>query len=227
MPAPRAPSAQLRLDLERPTPFGAEAFVVSDSNRAAAQALADWPGGVDKVLALAGPPGSGKSHLASIWAERVGAVALDGAEAALIDPLELEDRPVLLDPAADADDETLFHLINLAQSGGGALMLVSRKPPVLWKTEVPDLRSRFDAMRVVKIDEPDDAVLAAMLKQAFERRSMTPDDDVIAYLVRRIGRSAKAAEAAVERLDALPGPVTRVSARAALDAANEDDPLFG
>jgi len=35
-------------------------------------------------------------------------------EAALVDPLEIEGRPVLLDDAMQADDETLFHLINLA-----------------------------------------------------------------------------------------------------------------
>ena len=220
MSAPSAPSApvqnQLRLPLERHV-LG-EALVVSDSNAEAVQVLARWPDGAGAVLALHGPAGSGKSRLAADWAERVGAVPLDGAEAALIDPLELEGRPVLLDRAADADDETLFHLINLANGGGGALLLVSRSAPRQWAVSLPDLRSRLDAVRAVAIAAPDDAVLSAILRARFAERSIAPTDDVIDYLVRRLDRSAEAAALAVERLDALHRPVTRVLARQVLDA---------
>ncbi|MFN3836670.1 MAG: chromosomal replication initiator DnaA [Brevundimonas sp.] len=220
MPAPSAPSApaqnQLRLPLERHV-LG-EAVVVSDSNVEAVQVLARWPDGAGAVLALHGPAGSGKSRLAADWAERIGAVPLDGAEAALIDPLELEGRPVLLDRAADADDETLFHLINLANGGGGALLLVSRSAPRQWAVSLPDLRSRLDAVRAVAIAAPDDAVLSAILRARFAERSIAPADDLIEYLVRRLDRSAEAAALAVERLDALHRPVTRVLARQVLDA---------
>ncbi len=121
MTARPSPADQMRLPLQRDLPEGAEGFVVSDCNRAAVDALADWPNPIGGVMAICGPAGCGKSRLGQIWAERVGAVAIQGAEAALIDPLGLEGRPVLLDPARDVDDETLFHLINLAQSPGGAL----------------------------------------------------------------------------------------------------------
>lgn len=162
---PPTTTEQLRLPLERP--IAGEAFVTSDSNAEAVRVLARWPDGVGAVLALHGPPGSGKSRLAADWAERVGAVPLNGAEAALIDPLELEGRPVLLDRAADADDESLFHLINLANSGGGALLLVSRSDPRQWSVDLPDLRSRLDAVRAVAIAAPDDAVLSAILRARF------------------------------------------------------------
>ena len=204
---------QLKLELERETPFRANDFVVSDCNRAASLNLSQWPDAAaglgGGVLSLCGPAGSGKSHLAALWAERVGAVPLHGVEAALADPLELEGRPVLLDRAADADDETLFHLLNLTQAPGGALLLVSRKAPSLWPVTLPDLHSRLNAIRTVAIEEPDEAVLAAMLERAFDRRSIRPHPDVIPYLVRRIERSAQAAETVVERLDALHRPVTR------------------
>ena len=213
---PPTTTEQLRLPLERPV--AGEAFVTSDSNAEAVRVLARWPDGVGAVLALHGPPGSGKSRLAADWAERVGAVPLNGAEAALIDPLELEGRPVLLDRAADADDESLFHLINLANSGGGALLLVSRSAPRQWSVDLPDLRSRLDAVRAVAIAAPDDAVLSAILRARFAERSITPSDDLIDYLVRRLDRSAEIAAAVDERLDALHRPVTRVLARQVLDA---------
>lgn len=225
MTARPAPSDQMRLPLQSDLPDGEAGFVVSDCNRAAAEALADWPNLIGGVMALCGPPGSGKSRLGQIWAERVGAIAVHGAEAALMDPLEIEGRPVLLDRAMDADDETLFHLINLAQAPGGALLLISRPAPSAWSVDLPDLRSRLDGVISVPVEAPDDAVLAAMLEARFAERGIRPAKDVIPYLLRRIDRSAAAAAEVVGRLDALHRPVTRALAREALDdASGKDDP---
>ena len=214
---------QLRLPLQTEGAALAGSFVRSDCNEAAWRELERWPDGAGRVMAICGPAGCGKSRLAAIWAERVGAVGLNGAEAVLMDPLELEGRPVLLDIAQDADDETLFHLINLAQADGGALLMAARPSPRLWEVAVPDLRSRLDAVRVVAIEAPDDVVLAAILRARFAERAMTPGDDVIDYLVRRIDRSADAAADIVARMDALHRPVTRALARQALEGVAEDD----
>ena len=222
-----SPPDQMRLPLQRDLPDGVEGFVISDCNRTAVAALADWPNVLGGVMAVCGPEGCGKSRLGQIWAERVGATALHGAEAALIDPLELEGRPVLLDDAVEVDDETLFHLINLAQAPGGALLLVSRDPPSAWTAALPDLRSRLDAIRTVPVEEPDDAVLAAMLETRFAERGIRPARDVIPYLLRRMDRSAAAAEAMAGRLDAMHRPVTRALAREVVEGAAESDELFG
>jgi chromosomal replication initiation ATPase DnaA len=226
MTARPSPADQMRLPLQRDLPDGAEGFVVSDCNRAAVEALADWPGLIGGVMAICGPAGCGKSRLGQIWAERVGAAALHGAEATLIDPAELEGRPVLLDPAMDADDETLFHLINLTQATGGTLLLVSRPAPSAWDVALPDLRSRLDAVISVAMEAPDDAVLSAMLEARFAERGIRPQKDVIPYLLRRIDRSAAAAAEVVERLDALHRPVTRALAREVVEGAEASGELF-
>lgn len=226
MTARPSPADQMRLPLQRDLPEGAEGFVVSDCNRAAVEALADWPNPIGGVMAICGPAGCGKSRLGQIWAERVGAVAIQGAEAALIDPLGLEGRPVLLDPARDVDDETLFHLINLAQSPGGALLMVARSAPSSWEATLPDLRSRLDAVISVPMEVPDDAVLSAMLAARFAERGIRPQKDVVPYLVRRIDRSAAAAAEVVERLDAMHRPVTRALAREVVEGAEESGELF-
>jgi len=226
MTARPAPSDQMRLPLQRDLPAGAEGFVTSASNRAAVEALADWPGLIGGVLAICGPAGCGKSRLGRIWAERVGAVALHGGEAALMDPLEIEGRPVLLDRARDVDDETLFHLINLAQAPGGALLILARDPPSSWDVALPDLRSRLDAAVTVPMEAPDDAVLSAILDARFAERGIRPPRDVIPWLVRRIDRSAAAAEAVVMALDALHRPVTRALARLALEGGEDSGDLF-
>ena len=226
MTARPSPADQMRLPLQRDLPEGAEGFVVSDSNRAAVEALADWPSLIGGAMAICGPAGCGKSRLAQIWAERVGAVALHGAEAAVIDPMELEGRPILLDRARDVDDETLFHLINLAQAPGGALLLVARSAPSSWDVALPDLRSRLDAVISVPMEAPDDAVLAAMLEARFAERGIRPQKDVVPYLLRRIDRSAAAAAEVVERLDALHRPVTRALAREVVEGAEASGELF-
>ena len=221
MTAPGSDIQQLRLPLRQEASQRAVDFVVSESNSTATAVLATWPETPGSVLAIFGPPGSGKSHLAAAWVERTGAVALHGAEAALVDPVELEGQMVLLDRAQDADDESLFHLINLTQSGGGALLLVSRDPPAAWASELPDLRSRLNAIRTVGVDAPDDAVLAAMLKRAFATRNITPGEEVVDYLARRIDRSAAAVDIIVDKLDAFHRPVTRVLARHVLEDSDE------
>ena len=226
MTARVSPSDQMRLPLQSELPDDATGLVVSDSNRAAVEALADWPNLIGGVMAICGPEGSGKSRLGQIWAERVGATAVHGAEAALIDPLEIEGRPVLLDDAMKTDDETLFHLINLAQTPGGALLLIDRPAPSAWQVQLPDLRSRLDAVISVPVEAPDDPVLAAMLEARFAERGIRPAKDVIPYLLRRIDRSAAAAAAIVARLDALHRPVTRTLARQVVEGGAATAELF-
>jgi chromosomal replication initiation ATPase DnaA len=56
-----------------------------------------WPHWPSPVVILAGPPGSGKSHLAEIWREQAEATAInpvaggDAAEVAARGPVLLED----------------------------------------------------------------------------------------------------------------------------------------
>ena len=73
--------------------------------------------------------------------------------------------------------------------------------PSLWPGRVPDVRSRLNALPVARIEEPDDPVLGAMLEKAFVAHSIRPSPELLAYLVRRIERSAESAQSVVARLD--------------------------
>jgi chromosomal replication initiation ATPase DnaA len=195
-------SAQLRLELGQPARFERAAFVVSPANAAAVRAVDAWPAWPGGALALIGPEGSGKTHLARAWAARSGAVALDGAEATAAGALErLDGPPVLVEDADRASDAALFHLINAAGAGGAAVLLTARTPPALWPAALPDLRSRLNALAVAELPEPDDAILTGVLLNLFRERNIKPADDLIPYLLRRIERSAVRARAVVERLD--------------------------
>jgi chromosomal replication initiation ATPase DnaA len=188
---------QLRLKLSRPSSFARSDFVLSESNRQAIRALDDWPDWHGGCLALVGPEGAGKTHLAREWADRVGALRV---EPTITDLTGLQAHPVLMEDADKADPETLFHLINMAGAGGG-LLLTARTHPRSWPAELPDLRSRLNALLVAEIGEPDDAVLEGVLRKFFRERNIRPTDDVYPYLMWRIERSVRVARDIVARLD--------------------------
>lgn len=214
-------SRQFRLKLERREGFRPEDFIPSPANAVARAALDAWPAWHVGCLAVVGPPGSGKSHLAHTWAQRVGAQVL--TPAAAVDLRALEAGPVLLEDAdRGAADEDLFHLINMADLDGGGLLMTARKPPAQWAATLPDLRSRLNALRVAELEEPDDAILQAVLEKFFRERNIKPTDDLIPYLLKRIERSVAHALEIVTRLDeaadAEGRAVSRVLARQILDS---------
>jgi chromosomal replication initiation ATPase DnaA len=221
---------QLRLNLQKTTPYGPDEFVVAPANEAAVRALDAWPDGLGGVLALVGPEGSGKTHLMADWARRTGAALLNDVAAELADLSELEGRPVAVDDADRVDDETLFHLINLAQAQGGGLLLACRTRPASWKAALPDLRSRLDAIRVVELGPPDDVVLWGVLERFFRQSSIRPSQELLEYLVRRIERSVPRARDIVAKLDEAAGPehrpVTRALAREILEKETDSGDLF-
>jgi chromosomal replication initiation ATPase DnaA len=222
---------QLRLKLDRLEGFRREDFAVSPSNAQAVKALDSWPAWHGGCLALIGPEGSGKSHLALSWARANGAGVIPAK--GRVDLGAMRGAPVLYEDA-DRDrtrrDEILFHLINMAGQPGGGLLLTGRTPPSGWPAALPDLRSRLNALPVAQIEAPDDAVLESVLRKFFRERNIRPTEDVFPYLLRRIERSAPKALDIVKRLDeaadAEGRAVSRALARQVLEAEPPTLSLF-
>jgi chromosomal replication initiation ATPase DnaA len=224
--------SQLRLELRRPTVYRRESFIVSPTNADAVRAVDAWPVWHGGCLALIGPEGSGKTHLARAWAKRAGATVLAADKAASTEELAaLQGRPILVE---DADrgvaDETLFHIINMAGADGGGLLLTARAAPQAWSAALPDLRSRLNALPLAELPPPDDIVLEGVLRKFFRERNIKPADDLIPYLLRRIERSAPRAQEIVARLDeaadAEQRAVSRALARQILENEGETLNLF-
>lgn len=200
--------------------------MLSETNREAIRALDDWPSWHGGCLALIGPEGSGKTHLARDWAERARALSVDSVTT---DLAAARGRPVLMEDADRAHPETLFHLINMAAASGG-LLLTARSHPRSWPAELADLRSRLNALQVAEIGVPDDAVLEGVLRKFFRERNIKPVDDVYPYLMRRIERSIRVAREIVARLDeaadAEQREITRALARQILESEGQTLDLF-
>lgn len=178
-------------------------LVVTGANAAAIALIDRWPDWQTPVVVLAGPAGSGKSHLAAIWTEAAHAGAADphriGPDAI---SMAASGGAVLVDGVEGGIDETgLFHLINAAREGGGHVLLTSRRFPAAWGVRLPDLASRLKAATIVEIAEPDDLLLTAVVTKLFADRQVQVEPHVVSYIVNRIERSLSTAMNVVERLD--------------------------
>jgi len=204
---------QLSLRLASPPVFTRAAFVTSRANEQALALIEAWPAWPGGALALVGPEGAGKTHLATLWAGKAGAAHFEAG-------VSTDGRPLLVEHADEIGDEALFHLINRAPTDGG-LLLTARTRPSSWPAALPDLRSRLNALTVAEIGEPDDALMIAVLEALFREKHIRAAPDLYEFLLRRMERSVTAARTLVARLDEAAAeqgrPVNRLLAREVLE----------
>jgi chromosomal replication initiation ATPase DnaA len=216
---PRSVPTQLALALDHCESHAREDFLAGPSNAAALALVERWPDWPARIVLLRGPEGSGKSHLAAIWARMAGARmlsprVLDGAEV----PIALVTGALVLENLAEGcfDEAALFHLLNLAREERAYVLITARTAPAGWKIKVPDLASRLRSVPIVALDTPDDALLRAVIVKLFADRQLAVDESLVSYLATHIERSFAAARAAVAALDRealrLQRPVTRALA---------------
>ncbi len=226
---------QLAFALPHAESFSRDDFLEGPTNVAALALIDSWPDWPNRTMLLVGPEGSGKSHLAAIWAEQAGARsttahALTAAEV----PGSLATGALVVEDlsASNCDERALFHLLNLAREDHAFLLLTARTPPSASDFELRDLRSRLRAVPAVTLLPPDDALFRALIVKFCADRQIIVDESVVSYLATRIERSFVAARQAVERLDAealrLGRPVTRALAAELLrDGGEAENPNPG
>jgi chromosomal replication initiation ATPase DnaA len=192
---------QIPLALGHKPALSRDDLVVTPANAEAVSLVDRWPDWPSAVVVLAGPAGSGKSHLASIWREWSGASSLPADR--LGGMAGAPAGPVLVDGIGDKpfDEAALFHLVNTVRSGGTHLLLTSRRFPLAWGARLPDLVSRLRVATTVEVHEPDDALLEGVIAKLFADRQVEVELHVISYLARRIERSVATAIDVVDRLD--------------------------
>jgi len=179
---------QLTLDLGFRPALGRGDFIVAPSNSDAVAWIDRWPDWPDlgtgfRALALHGPAGAGKSHLAAVWRARApGGTLLD-------------------DAAPPADERELLHELNALRERGGQLLLVGRAAPARWPVRLPDLASRLKAIPAVALGAPDDSLLRALYGKLFAERQLAVGCELIDWLIAHLERSGAAALLAVDRLD--------------------------
>ena len=152
------PPRQLVLDWPHAPSYAREDFLEAPGNADAMKAVLAWPSWPSRMLMLVGPSGSGKSHLAAIWARTAAASAASGASLATAQLVALAAAPALLIEDADRIGEAeaaLFHLVNLARERGGDVLITARDQPDAWGLKTADLLSRLRLAPIVTLGAPD------------------------------------------------------------------------
>ena len=195
---------QLPLALPHEPTYERDDFVLGKSNRAAVAAIDAWPDWPAPVLLVLGPAGSGKTHLAHLWAARSGARLCTAGELDAGAPQNFAPAGCLVVEDADRgpiDEAVLFHLLNLSREEHRSLLITARSDPERWLIRLPDLRSRLKGARCLRLTAPDDAQLAIVLTKLFADRGIEADAALIDFAVRRIERSVPAAQHLADALD--------------------------
>ncbi len=192
-------SRQLVLDLPVRQALGRADFFVAPCNRLALTQLDGWARWPDGRLVLTGPAGSGKTHLAHVWAAQSGARII---EAQSLSPKDACEALVVENADRIGQNETaLFHVYNRMNAEGGALLITGKSAPSRWGLGLADLRSRLESMPLVALEPPDDALLSMIIVKLFDDRQLPVSPKLLAYLLKRVGRSYAAVNALVAALD--------------------------
>ncbi|HXQ82894.1 MAG TPA: chromosomal replication initiator DnaA [Xanthobacteraceae bacterium] len=194
---------QLALALDHAESYAREDFLSGACNNDALALIESWPDWPAKAIALIGPEGSGKTHLATIWAATAGARVISARALGETEPRSALATGALVveDAVATKDERALFHLINLAREEAAFLLFTARTMPSLWPMAIPDVVSRLRALPVVTLVAPDDAMLRGVMVKLAVDRQLALDESVVSYLSTHIERSFAAARSAVIALD--------------------------
>lgn len=201
--------SQIPLSFEITPSKGRDDLIVSQSVQGAITMIDQWPNWPSHLVVLAGPTGSGKSHIAHIWQQKSDAklVALHNNTGDLVDlvkttPVLIENIDQLL-ASSQADETQLFHLLNAAKEAGSFVLMTARSWPASWPVGLPDLASRIKAATIVEISEPDENLLTQVIFKLFADRQVEIDEKTVNYLVMRMERSLAVASNIVEAMDEL------------------------
>lgn len=206
--ADRAQADQLTLDVST-RPAVRRKLLHSPSNDVALARFGAWRAGLDEAphigLLLTGPAGAGVTFALAYIAEDL-ATALtaggDVSDAALPDPA----RPLVLDRADLVPPPVLLRLINRQIEARSPYVLGGRGNPESWAEAdgrtLPDLLTRLAALPIAPLEAPDEALLAACLKQELAARQLRISDDLAGFAVERLRRSFSSLQRLARALDA-------------------------
>ncbi len=187
---------QLVLPYPTSAALGREDFITAPGNERAVAFIDSFPNWPAPAAALVGPPASGKSHLAAVWAAKANAPVV---EAAALEAGVPDGALVVENVGAGTPEAPLFALLER----GAPLLLTSQVLPPLWPFTLPDLTSRANALLAFDLWAPDDALLMALAVKLFADRQLQVPESVVTHMIASLERSPGAIRDFVARLDAV------------------------
>lgn len=202
---------QYHLPLPQTEAMSLEDFLPSSANEEAvrwllSRAPQEWP---SHAMVLWGPAGSGKTHLLTIWRDKVGAVSVRLGDNTVLDAIVQGQTVAAAYVIDDADrcaadpvlQEWLQHFYNATKTAGANVLLTASKPPAAWGLGLRDIETRLKSCLTVGLQEPDDELTRGLLLKLFADRQLLVETGVIEYLAQRVERSGGAIRQVVAALD--------------------------
>ena len=227
------PVVQYPLAFATDVPPSFDNFVPGRNHEAVRAIRESAAGRGDRYLYLAGPAGTGKTHLLIAVARAAAGFYLDPGEPGIgpgvTESLETS-RLVCLDgvgaAAGNPDwEQALFRLFNALESAGTPLVVADRSPPGRLGLELPDLASRLASGPVLGLAGLDESELGRVLVSRAHARGFELPPEVAAYLVARERRDVPHLLALLDRLDrhslAAQRPVTIPFVRSLIEGAGK------
>jgi len=186
---------QLVLDFPSRPAFGRSNFWVAPCNQEAIAWIDKYPDWPMHALLIYGEAGSGKTHLASIFAEeKIPASTLTE------DFIPTQEKVVVENLEELRNEKALFHLFNRIQEQQGGLLLTARHVP---QFNLPDLQSRIGMIPKAEIQMPDENTIVSVCAKMFADKQAIVEPAVLTYIATHIPRSFEAVSAVVNTADTL------------------------
>lgn len=191
---------QLPLDLPDAEPsYDPSRFSRSEANEAGWKTAHAWLRSDEPALIICGPAGCGKTHLAHVIADQAG-------EAVFIDETAFSTEPlpasfVVVDGLPPASAHRFIEAFEMAAAAGARMIFIGQGHPSGWALGLKDLRTRLEAMPRAVLNEPDEALIRAVIAKGFSDRQVLVSEKIIDYAAQRLPRTFAAAHAFVALAD--------------------------
>jgi len=168
-----------------------EDFYVSSSNQEAYEFISSWPRWIKRIANIFGPPGSGKTHLASILKSKTSALEIQSDELnnKIFFEFKINEALIIENLNEKVSENLLFSLWNFALQDNKYLLITSTKPINAYKFKLPDLKSRASSSLMIGINLPSDDLISVILAKNFSDKQIKVEKKHIDYIIKRIDRS--------------------------------------
>lgn len=165
-------------------------FIESASNKRAYNVVRNWltNWGVEPyphTVIISGPPSSGKTCLANIWAKNSGALFIKKSHLLTENIINHHDGFIIEDINDGWGPELLLHHFNIINENKKYLLLTQSSPVTFI---LPDLVSRLKSVNNIAITQPDDELIRILIFKLFSSYSVIVGPEVISYMLKVIPR---------------------------------------
>jgi len=168
-----------------------EDFYVSSSNQEAYEFINSWPRWIKRIANIFGPPGSGKTHLASILKSKTSTLEIqsDALNDKIFFEFKTKEALIIENLNEKIPENLLFSLWNVTLQDNKYLLITSKKPISSYKFNLKDLESRVNSSLIIGINLPSDDLISVILAKNFSDKQIRVEKKHIDYIIKRIDRS--------------------------------------